>query len=269
MVEYKDDFVEINGIKLHYNRAGNGDQTLILLHGASDNGMCWKATADKLADEYTVIMPDAQGHGLSDRFGSERKVGDQAHQAAGLIRELGINNPILMGHSMGGTCAANVAALYPDLPRAIILEDPGWMTPGTSQPNRREGASEMKARAEQFQTMTVEELIEQCHKESPLWSYEELVPWAESKKQFDTNLFSSFNINELPWTEMVPKIKCPALLITAETGIVSNDAVAQAMDIWTSDKPLVHKKIMGVGHSIRRENFTEFIDTIRQFLKGL
>ncbi|UCD08315.1 MAG: alpha/beta hydrolase [Dehalococcoidales bacterium] len=269
MVEYKDDFVEINGVKLHYNRAGNGDQTLVLLHGASDNGMCWKPTADLLAEEYEVIMPDAQGHGLSDRLGPERKVGDQAHQAAGLIKELGINNPIIMGHSMGGTCTTNVAALYPDLPKAIILEDPGWMTPGEAQPNRRPGASEMRERAEQFKTMTVEELIEQCHRESPLWSYEELVPWAESKKKFDTNLFSSFNINELPWTEMVPKIQCPALLFTAETGIVSDDTVDKAMELWTADKPLSHVKVMGVGHNIRRENFPEFMDTIQQFLKGL
>ena len=269
MVEYTDDFIEVDGVKLHYNRAGSGDQTLVLFHGASDNGMCWKPAADRLTEEYTVIMPDAQGHGLSDRLGSERKVGDQAHQAACLINELGINNPVLMGHSMGGTCATNIAALYPDLPRAIILEDPGWMTPGAPQPNRREGGREMRERAEQFRNMTVEELIEQCHRESPLWSYEELAPWAESKKQFDTNLFSSFNINELPWTEMVPKIQCPALLFTAETGIVNDDTVDKAMELWTADKPLSHVKVMGVGHNIRRENFPEFMDTIQQFLKGL
>ena len=45
MVEYEEKFIEIDGVKLHYNRAGGGDQTLILLHGASDNGMCWKPTA--------------------------------------------------------------------------------------------------------------------------------------------------------------------------------------------------------------------------------
>ena len=269
MVEYTDDFVQINGVKLHYYRTGSGNQTLILLHGASDNGMCWKPTADLLAEEYTVIMPDAQGHGLSDRLGQGFKFSDQAHQVAGLAGELGIDDPVIMGHSMGGSCATNVAALYPGLPKAIVLEDPGWMTQGEAQPNRREGAGQMRARAEQFQTMTVEELIEQCHRESPLWSHEELVPWAESKKQFDTNLFSSFNINELPWSDMVPKIQCPVLLFTAETGIVSDNAVARAMELWTADKPLSHRKIMGVGHNIRRENFQEFYDSVQQFIKGL
>ena len=269
MVEYVGNFVEVNGVKLHYYRAGSGDQTLILLHGASDNGMCWKPTADLLAEEYDVIMPDAQGHGLSDRLGPEFKFVNHAHHVAGLIKELGIKTPVLMGHSMGGTAATNVAALYPNLPKAIILEDPGWMTQGEAQPNRREGAREIRERSEQFKTMTVEELIEQCHRESPLWSDEELVPWAESKKQFDTNLFSSFNINELPWTEMVPKIQCPALLFTAETGIVSDDTVAKAMELWTADKPLSHVKVMGVGHNIRRENFRIFYDAVQQFLKGL
>jgi pimeloyl-ACP methyl ester carboxylesterase len=269
MVEYTDNFIEINEVQLHYYRAGNGDQTLIMLHGASDNGMCWKPTADLFAEEYDVIMPEAQGHGLSDRLSPKFKFSDHAHQVVGLIRELGIKYPIIMGHSMGGSCATNVAALYPDLPKAIILEDPGWMTPGEALPNRGVGAKEMRERVEQFKNMTVEELIEQCHQESPLWSIEELVPWAESKKQFDTNLFSSFNINELPWAEMVPKIQCPALLFTAETGIVSDKTVAKAMEIWTADRPLSHVKVMGVGHNIRRENFRLFYNSLQQFIKGL
>ncbi len=269
MAEYKEDYIEINGVKLHYYRAGSGEQTIILLHGASDNGMCWKPTTDLLADEYEVIMPDAQGHGLSDRLGSDFKFTDHAHQVAGLIKELGINKPVIMGHSMGGSATTNTAALYPDIPKAIILEDPGWMTPGETLPSRNRGREEMRERAEQFSKMTIEELIEQCHKESPLWSYEELVPWAESKKQFDRNLFSHFNINELPWTEAVPKIKCPALLITAENGIVSDDTVAKAMEIWTADKPLSHIKIMGVGHNIRRENFKAYCDAVVQFIKSL
>ena len=74
MVEYTDDFVQINGVKLHYYRTGSGNQTLILLHGASDNGMCWKPTVDLLAEEYDVVMPDAQGHGLSDRLGPIRSL---------------------------------------------------------------------------------------------------------------------------------------------------------------------------------------------------
>ncbi len=269
MDKYTDGFIEINGVNLHYYRTGSGDQTVILLHGASDNAMCWKPTADLLAEEYDVIMPDAQGHGLSDRLGPGFKFSDQAHQVAGLAREFGVEGPIIMGHSMGGSCATNVAALYPDLPKAIILEDPGWMTPGDTPMNRGEGAREMRERVEQFKNMTVEELIEQCQKENPLWSYEELVPWAESKKQFDTNLFSSFNINELPWTEMVPKIQCPALLFTAETGIVSDDTVARAMEIWTAARPLSHVKVMGVGHNIRRENFQVFYNSVQQFIEGL
>ncbi len=269
MAKYADDFMQVNGVKLHYYRAGSGDQTLILLHGASDNGMCWKPTADLLVEEYDVIMPDAQGHGLSDRLSPEFKFSDQAHQVAGLIIELGIKHPVIMGHSMGGTCATNIAALYPNLPKAIILEDPGWMTPGMMPANRGAGARDMRERAERFEKMTVEELIDQCHKESPLWSYEELVPWAESKKQFDTKLFSSFNINELPWMEMVPKIQCPALLFTAETGIITDATVAKAMEIWTADRPLSHVKVMGVGHNIRRENFQLFIDSVQRFIKGL
>ena len=49
----------------------------------------------------------------------------QVEDLAGLIKELKLERPILMGHSMGSASVAQFAAKYPDVPRAVILEDPG------------------------------------------------------------------------------------------------------------------------------------------------
>jgi pimeloyl-ACP methyl ester carboxylesterase len=57
---------------------------------------------------------------------------------AGLIRESKLVKPVLMGHSMGASTVAAFAARYPDIPRAVILEDPGLARKNLSE---AEGAS--------------------------------------------------------------------------------------------------------------------------------
>ena len=79
-----------------------------------------------LAGEYDMILPDARGHGLSDQPPTGYAPQDHAADVAGLIRGLGLERPILIGHSMGAGVAATVAAHYPDLVAGAILEDPPW-----------------------------------------------------------------------------------------------------------------------------------------------
>jgi N-formylmaleamate deformylase len=268
-MEYKQDFATIDGVKIHYYRAGTGNTTIMLLHGATDNGACWKPLADRLAGEYEVVMPDAQGHGLSDRLSPGFDFLDHARQVAGLAGELGIEKPVLIGHSMGGSTATNTAALFPDLPKVVVFEDPGW---GVPPPQRSEGQTapnEFVRRFEKQSKMSVEQLVEQCRKENPSWSDEEITPWAESKKQFDMNLFSVMQIGRPSYRETVPKITCPGLLFTSENGIVSDKVAVEAMELWTADKPLRHNKIMGAGHNIRREQFDAFYDSLVSFLREL
>ncbi len=84
---------------------------------------------------------DAQGHGLSDRLGPDFSFENHSKQVAGLIQELRLIKPIIMGHSMGGAITCNVAMEYPDLPKAIILEDPPWgifpPKPGNEEESRK------------------------------------------------------------------------------------------------------------------------------------
>ena len=86
---------------------------LVLLHGSSDSGMCWISVAQALQREYDIVMPDARGHGLSEKPESVR-IRTMAADVAGLIHALGIAPVYLMGHSMG-------AALPPHLRRPILI----------------------------------------------------------------------------------------------------------------------------------------------------
>ncbi|HND49949.1 MAG TPA: alpha/beta fold hydrolase, partial [Anaerolineales bacterium] len=61
-----DEFVFVNGIKIHYYRTGGNKPPLVLAHGITDDGMCWSPVAEVLAKDFDVVMVDARGHGKSD-----------------------------------------------------------------------------------------------------------------------------------------------------------------------------------------------------------
>jgi N-formylmaleamate deformylase len=118
--------VEANGIRHHYYRTGGEKPALVLLHGLQESGLTWLRVARALERDYDVVMPDARGHGRSDRAGEQFSEEVLRDDAAGLIRALGLERPALLGHSMGASTAALVGAAYPELVRAVLLEDPVW-----------------------------------------------------------------------------------------------------------------------------------------------
>jgi N-formylmaleamate deformylase len=272
MLQYTEGTIILDEVKIHYYRTGGDKPPVILLHGMSDNGLCWTPFADVLAPYYDVIMPDAQGHGLSDRIDKNFTFESHAQQTAGLALGLGLNKPVIMGHSLGGGTAAQIAINYPSLPRAIILEDPGLM-PAPAPPPTDERARQM---AEDFsryfsglQKKTITEILAEGRAANPGWSEEELPSWAESKLQFDAALLSKVTVSSALYKEAVPQIKCPALLIIAEKGMVTPEVAKDAAKLWQSKNPFKWVMIKGAGHNIRRENFADYQAAVFDFLKTL
>jgi len=266
MLQYKDGDFTTKGIKLHYYRTGGNKPPIILLHGATDNGLCWTPIAEVLSENYDVIMPDAQGHGLSDKLDEKFTFSSHTEQVAALVKELGLTKPIIMGHSMGAGTATNVAVTYPDLPRAMVLEDPAWLQQDTMPPPNQ---ADIKTYMASMSKMTLEELKAEGRKSNPTWPEAEIPPWAESKMQYDKRLFDFMVINPGSYKEQVPKIKCPTLLIIAENGLVAKETAENAAKLWTSPQPFKWVKIMGAGHSIRRENFNDYKKALLDFLNSL
>ena len=267
-MNYTANDIIIDGVEIHYYRTGKGDSTIILLHGATDSGLCWTPVAEMLAGRFDVIMPDAQGHGLSDRLTPDFEYTNHSEQVVALIRELGIEKPVIAGHSMGAGTTASVAVDYPDLPGAVIFEDPGWRAVGSTDSDEKEMRDQFSRIFQRYSQMTREELIRVCRKENPAWSDAEIGPWADSKLQFDTRLFS-FPRQARSYTDIVAKITCPALLITSDSGIVTEDVARHAVIVSKAETPLQWIKINGAGHNIRREQFDKYCGVVNSFLDSL
>jgi pimeloyl-ACP methyl ester carboxylesterase len=267
-VNWTDADLVVNGGKLHHYRTGTrGAAPLVLQHGFSDNGLCWLTLASDLTEDYDIVLPDARGHGHSARLAPGESL-DQTADLAGLIRGLGLERPIVAGHSMGGTIAAQLGARYPDLPCALILEDPAWFVPppGDAPSPRLNQESPHAQWIKSLSGLSLEQLIDRHRAEHPTWSDLVLHRWSEGKQQLDLNFFTASDLGWMNWQEVVPAIACPTLLITAtpeKGGIVTPKVAEMAREM----NPLITvAHIPGTGHHVRFENYTAYRDAVVAFL---
>ena len=180
--------ISINGAKLHYYRTGDGSlPALVLQHGFSDNGWCWSVTAQALEARYDIVMPDARGHGLSARVQPGEDV-DTTADLTELIRSLGLERPIVAGHSMGASIASQLGARFPDVARALVLEDPPWRDARPQPP--AENAVPFDRWFREMAELTVDEIVKRNRAEHPNWPEDVLRTWCAAKKQLDLNFFS-------------------------------------------------------------------------------
>jgi 3-oxoadipate enol-lactonase len=107
------DTIEINGIRLAYDRRGKGTP-LVLLHGYPLDRRLWDDVLPLLEDQFDLIVPDLRGFGGSSTVDSFYAMEDIASDIAGLLDFLGIQKTAIAGHSMGGYVALAFARLYPE-----------------------------------------------------------------------------------------------------------------------------------------------------------
>jgi pimeloyl-ACP methyl ester carboxylesterase len=123
---WTDGYVYANGIRIHYYHAGSNPRkpVMVMVHGVTDNGLCWTTLTWKLQDQYDIYMPDTRGHGLSDPFTPIDDADTLVKDVAEFVRAMKFEKPILMGHSMGAATVMRLGAEDPDLAKAIIMLDP-------------------------------------------------------------------------------------------------------------------------------------------------
>lgn len=136
-------FIEVNGLNIHYKKYGSGEPVFILLHGFGASLFSWREVTEPLAELGTVIAYDRPAFGLTERpmeWEGESPYSQevQIQLVIGLMDALGVEKAILVGNSAGGTISMLAALQYPERVESLILVDPavyaGGGAPSWSRP---------------------------------------------------------------------------------------------------------------------------------------
>jgi pimeloyl-ACP methyl ester carboxylesterase len=115
----------VDGFRLAYDRAGSGPP-VVLLHGWPGSRRDYDDVVRLLGDDADVVVPDLRGFGKSEGHGDPAAYGaeGQAASVLGLIDELGLDQPVLVGYDVGSRVAQTIARARPDAVRALVLSPP-------------------------------------------------------------------------------------------------------------------------------------------------
>lgn len=121
--------IETNGIETYYEDYGSG-HPIVVLHGATADHQVWAEQLQPLTDDYRVILYDLRGHGKTGGSDHDRYTLDRyENDLAAFVDALGLNQPTVLGHSLGGMIGYAFADAHPEKLSTLITV--GSATPET------------------------------------------------------------------------------------------------------------------------------------------
>lgn len=114
-------YADVNGLKMYYEVYGNG-KPIVLLHGAYMSiPLNWRHIIPLLAKDRKVIVTELQGHGRTRDIVRDISYEGMADDVSGLLKHLAIDSADVLGYSMGGGVAFQVAVRHPEQVRRLVV----------------------------------------------------------------------------------------------------------------------------------------------------
>ena len=256
--------VEVDGLRVGYERAGQGPP-LVLLHGyVGDGATTWRGQLEGLSDRFTVVAWDMPGAGMSsdppESFGLE----GYADCLAGFIGRLGLERPHVAGLSLGGALALELYRRHPRVPATLVLASAyaGWggsLPADVAAQRLRQALALSELSGEEF----VGTLLPTMFSEGT--APEAVAAFGASMRSFHPAGFramaraSAGNVREV-----LGRIEVPTLLVYGDQDVRAPLAVAEDLHAAIPGSRLV--VLPGVGHACSIEAPDEFNRVVRDFL---
>ncbi|HVN64444.1 MAG TPA: alpha/beta hydrolase [Candidatus Binataceae bacterium] len=266
-------YTEVNGCAIHYSYSGattlpdvipdfSRGRKILLIHGAGSNAHTFHRQIPALGEHHSPIAPDLPGHGRTAGVEGLLSVRDYSEFVASFMDALKIDSAVLLGHSMGGAIAMDMALRHAGRVEALILSST---------------AAKFNVAAERIEALRA-------------------VTMGRTPQAFNTDGYSpktlqeSFDVVREGWMEQIktdPRVRYTDMVAVAEVDL--RDAItkiakptvvfAGADDKGTTvaDAELIAGKISGAklrvfadaGHFAPRERPAEYNAAIEEFLAGL
>lgn len=274
-VNYQSRNLVLNGLRFHVLEWGEPSAPdLLLLHGGNQTAHSWDLVSLVLAPRFHIVALDQRGHGDSewprDADATRHSMADDARQ---LIEALDLRDPVICGHSMGGTVAMTLLTAQPEIARKVAFVDIG---PEASAEGREQIQAFIRD-AREFSS--IQEYIDRVAAYDPHRSVEHigrtmrynLMQRADGKfvsKQspfrFQVSSVSGTPLATRPSLEEVAQITCPALIARGEQSNILTPEAAQRFV-----EALPHGRLVTVprcGHNVHTQNTAGFLEVFVPFI---
>ena len=259
-------FLSVNDVELYYEVHGSGPP-LLLVAGLASDSQSWLPVVPELSSCFTLIMPDTRGVGRSTPD-CDISISLMADDCALLLRHLGVGRAHLLGHSMGGMVAADMAARHPYSAASLTLV----ATAARNLPRNNlmfadwSKLYEAAPLRETFFRSILSWILTPSFFETPKQVDASLIyllnyPWPQSPKGFmgQTEAIALHN-----GTEALVYISCPTLVMAGEQDILMPMESSRALAIGIKGSELV--VIEGAAHSVHSEQPRRFAEVVSYFL---
>ncbi len=256
-----------DGVSMSYVQTGStGKPLAVLLHGFGDNGLAWTRVARTLQSRFDVVMPDCRGHGLTQTTAPSYAMADACEDVAELITSLREGPAALViGHSMGGLVATELAARHPDLVTLLVLEDPPlrWVQRLGARPALTVGLWLMKIWVRPLSVARIDRIAARMYSR---WTPEDVAAWAqaqhESAPQSAAAASKALGRNR-DWPGLLRGVHAPTLLITAQRGVIKEDEGRELIALLEDGEEV---RIEGAGHNVHRDKYDDFMCAVANFI---
>jgi N-formylmaleamate deformylase len=254
--------VEADGLVLHvldYPGEGRG---VLVIPGITSPAISWDFVVEAIRGGRRFLVPDARGRGLSGTpQGGGYSLGDYAGDVAAIVRGLGLERPVLLGHSMGARIATTFAARHPELRGPVIAVDPPLSGPGRDPyPITRETFLSQLAQARAG--VTVEEL----RSHYPSWPERELelrMRWLETCAE-EAVAESHRGFHDEDFFDDWPQVAAPvAFVYGGDSPMVTAEGAAEAAE---RNPAALMVKVPDAGHMIPWDNLDGFREAVTELL---
>ncbi len=257
---YREGYLPLDNVGLHYLEWGDSGPHVLVLHGATSMAVNHAWFIERLFPNCHVWAPDHRGHGHSSRADSY-DLDEFADDIAQFIEKLGIKNPFVLGHSLGGAISMCLFGRDEIPIRKLLLKDIGPEMPQRNRP----GAS-APTEWDSYAAALAD------HKDSaqalgdPETFIANNLRWTENGRlvvRFDPNFFT---VLRRPWDfwEDIARIDVPTLIPHGEHSDVLSAEVAARMVQVMPDARIV--EFPDRGHLLEWEEPERFVEIVREFV---
>jgi 3-oxoadipate enol-lactonase len=255
--------IDVGGLKMNVVTAGAG-RPIVLIHGLGWDHTLWGRQIARLNAAYLVVAGDTRGHGETDKPAGPYSITKFVGDWTALLDRLELSSALILGFSLGGMIAQQLALSRPDLVGALILVNTACRAPAIGRAHMNERLAVMKlngarAAAEVAARSVFSESWRNAHPDQ----LADFVSWREGQDQKALRevmrATADFDV-----TSEIPTIKVPTLLITSlGDQLMPPQAQASIAELIVGAE---HIKVAEAGHMVSIEKPVQFDAILDDFL---